>query len=151
MSQNKDKLVIVEDETLSSTNSDVKQIQKTGQANFETNFGCLFMDLLSEAKKRCRLDGLDNLEKEKKIELDKDSKPASNYNSSKFNFEAFSNEFGGVPSDDMGSRLKTSSNFIPPRMHAAMNKMPSSCGFQEGIWKKPLLSGDVKYVYLARQ
>ncbi|CAG8582930.1 24607_t:CDS:2 [Gigaspora margarita] len=169
MSQNKDRSVTVENETSSSTNSDVEQAQKTGQANFETNFGHLFMDLLrflchelgiseaevkqdlvnhlaSEAKKRCRLDSLDNSEKEKKVEPDKDSKPALNYNSSKFNFEAFSDEFGGVPSDDIGLRSKTSGNFISPQMHAATNEMPPSCRLQEA-----LLSGDVKYVYLARQ
>ncbi|CAG8813783.1 46194_t:CDS:1 [Gigaspora margarita] len=136
MSQNKDRSVMVEDETSSSTNSDVEQTQKTEQANFETNFGCLSMDLLKflchelgifevnimqdlinclagEAKKKCRLGGLDNSEKEKKVEPDKDSKPASNYNSSKFKFEAFSDKFGSVPSDDMGSKSKSSGDFIP--------------------------------------
>ncbi|CAG8625009.1 24608_t:CDS:2, partial [Gigaspora rosea] len=46
MSQNKDKSATVEDKPLSSTNSDVKPTHKKWQANFESNFGHVAVDLL---------------------------------------------------------------------------------------------------------
>ncbi|CAG8768907.1 4944_t:CDS:2, partial [Racocetra fulgida] len=169
MSQNKDKLVTVEDEASSSNSSDVEPSHKCGQTNFETNFGRLSMDLLrflcheldiseagvkqdlvnrlaSEAKKRCELSGLDNSGKGKRVESDKCLKPSLD-DCNKSNVEAFSDGFGNVPSVDVGSRSKSSSDFVPPRLPSAANEM-SSAG---ALLDKALFSGEVEYVYLASQ
>ncbi|CAG8780048.1 6175_t:CDS:2 [Gigaspora margarita] len=118
MSQNKDKSVTVEDETSSSTNSDVEQTYKKVGIKQD-----LVNRLVSEAKKRCELGSLDNSEKAKGAELSRMFEPALNNKNSKFNFETFLDRFGNIPSDDT---VDTSLD-------------------------KAILSGEVEYVYMARQ
>ncbi|CAG8754777.1 41376_t:CDS:10, partial [Gigaspora margarita] len=96
--------------------------------------------------KLCELESLDNLGKAKGAEPGRNFEPALNNNkNSKFDFETFPDGFGNIPSDDTGSRPKSSNDFLPPRM-------PASWGFSEGtLLDKAVLFGEVEYVYMARQ
>ncbi|RIB19817.1 hypothetical protein C2G38_2035761 [Gigaspora rosea] len=128
MSQNKVKSVTIEDEPMSPVNSDVESIVKNNQSSFDTNFGRLSMEtlkflchelgasevgtkqdlvnrLVSEAKKRNGLSGLENSGKRKVVDSDSDPKWSfdnrckANANAS----QAFANVFGTPPSDNGNS------------------------------------------------
>ncbi|CAG8669246.1 9200_t:CDS:2 [Gigaspora margarita] len=109
MSQNKVKLVTIEDESLSSSNSDAEAVSKSNQSNFDANFG--------EAKRRNGLVGSESLGKDKVVELDSNPKP-SFADGSRVNIEAgqaFANVFGN-PLSHSGSSSSKMGYDLPPRM-----------------------------------
>ncbi|CAG8820770.1 43949_t:CDS:2, partial [Gigaspora margarita] len=122
--QNKNKSAMIEDEPLSSINSNVESTYK--KAGFKQ---VLVNCLASEAKKKCKLGGLDNSEKEKGVEPDKNSKPALN-NSNKF-------LMGLMKKNDLSkARNQCKCN------EWCMDKL---------LLDKALLYNEIEYMYLARQ
>ncbi|RIB12494.1 hypothetical protein C2G38_2100806 [Gigaspora rosea] len=159
MSQNKVKSVTIEDESLSPVNSDVESIIKNNQSSFDTNFGRLSMEtfkllchelevsevgtkqdlvnrLVSEAKKRNRLSGLEYSGKGKAVESDSDPKWSfdNRYKANVDASQAFANVFG-TPSSDNGSSFSKMGSDFSPRM-SSTGEASFNWNFQENVWKK---------------